>query len=74
MQFYSTREVAKMTGLSEIRVRKAAEKLAVKWEGRWVWDDEAVSRLKDRMGKRGNPNWKSKIKEKERWKRSKNRS
>lgn len=56
-KFYSTREVAEMTGLSEVRVRKAAEELAVKWEGRWVWNDQMVEQLKARKGKRGNPKW-----------------
>lgn len=46
-------EVAEKTGLSERRVRQAAPLYATKYGRNYWWDDEAVRKLKERIGKQG---------------------
>lgn len=48
-------EVARLLGLSEARVRRAAPKYARKLGRNWWWEDDAIAALRSRMGRPGRP-------------------
>ena len=46
-------EVARLLGLSEARVRRAAPSYARKLGRNWWWEEDAIAALRERMGKAG---------------------
>lgn len=53
MEIMTTKDVMKISGLSERRVLDAAPRYAKKVGRDWIWDMEGVNKLLERKGMRG---------------------
>lgn len=63
-EYKTTKEVQNITGLSEQRIRQAAQGCGAQKIGfQWVWNKRAINKLIKQKGKRGNPKWKLKRKQ-----------